>query len=137
MVPQKTSLGVKFEPKWNLVNRGNTPATNIRFAAFADVLAFPLADDIAFPLPDDLAGRSGTIGPGLQKIISAMVPKLYEEDDVPQIELGRGKVVVGWGMVRYQDMFEIERYVRFALLHYRVGDVQWMSQDILNHNDAD
>jgi hypothetical protein len=69
MVLQNVAIGTKFEPKWNLVDRGNTPAANIRFAAFADVVPFPLEKGWKFPVPDEPQGYSSTISPGLHKII--------------------------------------------------------------------
>ena len=102
------------------------------------MVASPLRErDITFPVPTEPGGYSSTIGPGLHKIISAVVPKSYEEDESSRIALGQGKIIAGWGIVRYEDMFGIERHVKFALIHYRVGETQWMSLDIANHNDSD
>jgi hypothetical protein len=34
-------------------------------------------------------------------------------------------------------MIKIERHVKFALIHYRVSETQWMAQDVPDHNEAD
>jgi hypothetical protein len=137
VVPQNIATGLRFEPKMHIVNRGNTPAHNIRFATFADVLPFPLRDDFTFPLPTTLPGHSSTIGPGLHKIISAVVPKQYAETEATQIASGVGQRIVAWGIVKYQDAFNIERFLRFGFTHILVGENQWMSQDTTRNNDSD
>jgi hypothetical protein len=137
VVPQNTATKVRFEPRMNIDNRGNTPAYNIRFAAFADVLPFPLRDDFKFPLPPELFRHSSAIGPGLHKMISAVVPKLYPEAEADQIASGVGQRIVAWGIVKYQDAFNIERSVRFGFTHFLLGEDQWMSMDTTQHNESD
>jgi uncharacterized protein YggU (UPF0235/DUF167 family) len=137
MVPQNTESGVRFEPRLRLVNQGHTPAYNIRFTMRADVIPFPLANDFAFDLPAETRGRSAVIGPGLYKIISAVVPALYPEAEASQISGGVGRRVISWGIVKYRDCFGIERTCRFGLTYFRVAETQWMSQDTSEHNDSD
>lgn len=137
MVPQNPSIGIRFEPRIRIENRGNTPARDIRFSVVADVLPFPLRDDFTFPLPTNLAGHSSVIGPGLHKIISAVVPKLYTETEASQISIGVGQRIATWGIVRYRDAFNIERSVRFGFTHYVLGQNQWMSMDTTRHNESD
>jgi hypothetical protein len=137
MVPQDVSTGIRFEPRIRIENRGTTPAREIRFAMFADVQPFPLREDFAFPLPTQETGFSSVIGPGLHKIINAVVPKLYSETEANQIIDGVGQRIVSWGIVRYKDAFQIARIVRFGLTHYRIGETQWMSMDTIGHNEAD
>ena len=69
MVMQNAVKGVKFEPKWSPVNRGNTPAYDIRFSAYADVVTFPLEEKLILPFPEDPQGYSSTISPGLLKTL--------------------------------------------------------------------
>jgi hypothetical protein len=136
MVPQNTTTNVRFEPRMRIENRGNTPAQNVRFAAFAEVLPFPLPDDFAFPVSEENPGSSSGIGPGIHKIISAVVPKLYPEAEAGQIASSAGQRVAAWGIVRYQDVFNIERWVRFGFTFVLLGENQWMSQDTTRHNDS-
>lgn len=137
MVPQNPAAGLRFAPHMRLENRGSTPAYNIRFATSADVLPFPLADDFAFPLPAEPPYHSGTIGPGLHKILSAVVPKQYTDTEAGQIESGSGQRIVAWGIVKYQDAFTIERSLLFGFTHIRVGEHQWMAYDTTKNNYSD
>lgn len=136
MVPQNIETGVRFEPRMRIENRGNTPASNIRFSVVVDVLPFPLNDDFVFPLPIEMLGHSSVIGPGLHKIISGVVPILYEEPEGTKISNGVGKRIVLWGLITYRDAFSIERFVRFGFTHFMIGKDQWMSQDTVKHNDS-
>jgi hypothetical protein len=43
---------------------------------------------------------------------------------------------VAWGVVKYQDVFDIERFVQFGFTYFFVGNNQWMSQDTTGHNDS-
>lgn len=118
-------------------NRGSTPARNIRFTMVADVLPFPLRDDFLFPLPAESVGRSSAIGPGLHKIIFAVVPKLYSETEAEQIASGRGQRIAAWGIVEYKDAFGIDRFVRFGFTYFRIAEKQWMCQDTTRNNESD
>ncbi len=137
MVPQNIAANVKFEPRIRIENKGGTPAHNIRFAIRADVLSFPLRDDFTFPLPTDEFAYSSAIGPGLHKIIFAVVPNIYAEAEAEQIASGLGRRVVTWGIVKYEDAFHIERYIRFGFTHIRVGENNWLSQDTTQNNESD
>jgi hypothetical protein len=137
LVPQNPSTGIRFQPRMRIENRGNTPAHDIRFSIVADVLPFPLRDDFTFPLPTDTAGHSSVIGPGLNKMISAVVPKLYPDTEATQISIGVGQRIATWGIVKYRDAFNIERSVRFGFTHYLLGETQWMSMDTTRHNESD
>jgi hypothetical protein len=137
VAPQNIETGFRFEPRVRIENRGNTPAHTIRFAAFADVIPFPLPDDFRFSLPTELPGHSATIGPGLHKIVSAVVPKLYPAAEANQIASGEGQRIIAWGIVKYQDAFDIERFLRFGLTCVRIGETQWMCQDTTENNDSD
>lgn len=136
MVPQNVATGIRFEPRMRVVNRGNTPADNIRFATCADVLPFPLPDDFAFPLPTAPSSRSSSIGPGIHKIIRAVVPELYPEAEAVQIASGVGRRITAWGIVQYTDAFNVERSCKFGFTHFLLGDSQWMSEDTTTHNDC-
>jgi hypothetical protein len=103
VVPQNAEAGLRFEPRMKIVNRGNTPAANVRYSALADVLAFPLREDFAFPVPELPRGHSSPIGPGLEKIISAVVPRIYPEVERAQICKSNGQRIIMWGTILYED----------------------------------
>lgn len=136
MTPQDEANGVRFQPHIQIVNRGNTPAYNIRFHIASGVVPFPVRDDFVFPLPNELTGHASPIGPGLHKIIASVVPEVYPNDD--EIKLGVSTRVIAWGIVRYQDAFDIERFIKFGFTFYQVGgSAQWMSMDTERHNESD
>jgi hypothetical protein len=138
VVPQNTATGVRFEPRVSVVNLGNTPAYNVVFRTAADVLPLPLPEDFAFPLPAPLPNRSvSTIGPRLNKILHAVVPKIYPDVEVEQLKGGVGQRIYMWGEVLYRDAFNIDRYVRFSHSFFWLEDGKTvMSSDTARHNDA-
>lgn len=135
MVPQLQS-GLRFEPKMRIANLGNTPAYDIRVVIRADAQPYPLPDEFSFSLPEPIK-RSSYIGPGLHKIGSGVVPKRYSDAEVQQLAAGVGQRIFCWGLVRYRDIFEIERYVRFGYNFYQVSGDNWFSEDTFRHNEAD
>jgi hypothetical protein len=137
IVPQNRATGYRFEPRMGLVNNGNTPAYNVSFRTAADVCPFPLPADFAFPLPDQLPSRSITIiGPRLNKILSAVVPRLYSEEEERAIRDGVAQRLYIWGVVTYTDAFNIERFVRFSQSFIWLSDGNVMGIDTTRHNDA-
>ena len=136
VLSQNIATGFKFEVRHKIINQGHTPAHNIRYSMFADVQSFPLSDNFSFPLPAEVSGHCSDIGPGLHKIIAGVVSTVYSETEEEQIKLGARQRIVSWGMITYQDAFDIERFVRFGFTHYFVGGDGWMSQDTIRHNEA-
>jgi hypothetical protein len=136
MVPQTETL--RFEPRVKIINRGNTPAWNIRFHIKADVQPFPLRDDFHFPLPNDLNGSSSVIGPLMDKMISAVVPKRYPDVEEKQIISGAlGQRLIAWGIVKYQDAFGKDRFVKFGFSFFRITETTWLAMDTPTHNESD
>jgi hypothetical protein len=137
LVPQNRATGYRFEPRMGLVNNGNTPAYNVSFRTAADVCPFPLPADFAFPLPDELSTRSiSVIGPRQSKILSAVVPRLYSEEEEREIRDGVAQRIYIWGLVNYTDAFNIDRFVRFSQSFIWLSDGNAMSLDTTRHNDA-
>jgi hypothetical protein len=136
MIPQNSVTGVRFQPRLRLLNQGNTPADGIRFVVLADAMAFPLSENFEFPVPRALTGYSSQIGPGMHKIISAVVPALYADTEAAQISIGVTKRIVAWGRVEYKDAFGTDRFVDFGFTYMNVGELQWMSYDTAKHNDS-
>jgi hypothetical protein len=139
IVPQDSKTGIRFQPSVALLNNGNTPAYKVVFRTATDVLPHPLPNDFGFPLPDALPHRSiSVIGPRLNKILSAVVPKLYSDVEVEQIKIGVGQRLHMWGHVTYEDAFGIERYVKYSFSFYYLADGKSsMSMDTAHHNDSD
>jgi hypothetical protein len=138
MVPQNSATGIRFEPRMVIINNGNTPAYRVKFRTASDVLPMPLRNDFDFPLPDELPSRSlSVIGPRLNKIVSAVVPKIYPDVEVTQIMAGVGQRIVMWGVVTYYDAFGIERFVKFSQSFAWLTDGNILGFDTAHHNDAD
>jgi hypothetical protein len=135
VVPQDPKTKIRFEPRVNLVNLGNTPAYNVRFAATADVLPFPLPPDFKFPLSKPIGGSF--IGPRMKKICARVVPKLYPAIEADQIRTGVGQRVFAWGRAEYEDAFGITRFTIWGMSFYWLNDGSVMSTDTLSHNNSD
>ncbi len=136
MIPQDQRNGVKFEPRIRIVNKGNTPARNVRFTMRAEVLPMPLSDDFNFPLSEKMLDSSSDIGPGLDRVISAVVPEMLSATEAHEACMGGKRRAAAWGIVQYRDAFEIERFVRFGVTYTQFGTT-WMSWDTPKHNESD
>jgi len=140
VIPQNPDTEYRYEPTAKIINRGNTPAHDIRFSMQAAIIKLPLEPEFAFPIPDPLQGHSSMIAPSLEKIIRAAVPKFLSEDEAKEIREGISKRIVVWGIVKYRDVFGSERYTRFGFTCLGVGkkgDDTSMSRDTAGNNDAD
>ncbi len=139
VVPQNPETGYRYEPRVQIVNRGNTPAYDIRFSIMTDVMNFPLAEEFDFPLPDRPNITSSIIAPTLDKTISAPVPDIYQDEEATVIREGGRRRIVTWGIVQYRDVFGTERCCRFGFTFVGVGkrgDDTFVSQDTTRHNDS-
>lgn len=142
-----------FEVQISLLNRGNTPAYDVTFKATAEIVPVPLPDDFGFPLPDSSAGISvSLIAPGTTKLINRRVSGRVPDNEVDAIKSGgppHGLVM--WGIVRYRDVFNEIRHLRFAFLATWMPWIkgmgkdkdgnplpeQTMGYDTAHHNDSD
>ncbi len=138
VIPQDIPNGLRFEPRMLLVNDGNTPAYNVTFRTAADVLPLPLPEDFDFPLPDQSPERSASvIGSRQEKIISAVVARVYSDEDVSQLMRRDRTALYVWGQVNYTDAFGIDRFVRFSNSFAWMKNGNVMSYDTREHNDSD
>jgi hypothetical protein len=136
MVHQNPTTGVRFEPKMNVSNSGGTPANEVRFFITADVVPFPLRDDFSYSGPTQNTTYSSLIGPGLTRVISAVVPKIYPEEEDRQIRSGIGQRIIVWGIVTYKDSFDTERYTQFGSTFAMISDTHWIATDTPKHNEC-
>jgi len=136
-VVEQNAAGLRYEPKMLLINNGNTPAYNVRYRAAADVLPFPLPAGFGFPLNHGAPVTSaGMLGPRQNFIISAIVPNMVHARDVAEITTGVTKRLYIWGIIEYQDCFQIDRVVRFSQWILFLGSGQYMALNTAGHNDA-
>lgn len=139
IVPQNADTQFRFEPRMNLINLGNTPAHKVKFRTAADVLPNPLPDDFDFPLRRLAPSASlSVMGPRITKIVTAVAPRIYSDDEVEQIKGGAKERLVMWGIIDYEDVFGILRYVKFCQTFVWLSDgVTPMGFDTRHHNDSD
>ena len=113
-VYQDRANGLKFEAKPFVVNTGHTPAHKVAFKVKAAILPGTLPLDFNFPLLDHfMAG--GVIGPQQNRVISGVVDDFCDDAAVDDIKhaKGDGKVLHVWGIVQYEDIFNVPHYTRF------------------------
>ncbi len=139
MVPQNTETKVRFEPRMLLVNDSvMTPAYKVTYRVAADVLPHPISPDFGFPLPESPSTASvSTIGPKQNKILGAVVPKLYSEAEADQIRVGVGQRIYIWGAIEFEDAFKISRHVQFCHSFAWLGPDTIMAYDAARYNDSD
>jgi hypothetical protein len=138
MVPQNARTGMRFEPRFTVTNKGNTPACKVKVIAQADLVQMRLLNDFRFHLPEFPQENPGSIiASGSQKISSAVVPILYADQEVTRIKAGAEVRLAMWGKVSYEDAFGIARFVMFGLTFFWLEDGQTvMSNDTVQYNDS-
>lgn len=138
VVPQNRDTGYRYEPRFAIINHGHTPAYDVSFRINADVCPFPLPADFTFPLPNAVPTRSvSIIWPQQNKIITAVLPRLYSDEEERAIKDGVAQRINVWGIVTYRDAFQIERHVRFSQSIIWLADrTTTMSYDTNRHNEA-
>jgi hypothetical protein len=138
MGAQDNEKRLSFEPHFNLINRGNTPAYNITVLVQAEVQPFPLSADFAFALPKPVPGsRISVIGPGLSKRIGAALRIMYSDIEAAEIRAGVRQRIVSWGLITYSDAFQKQRFVKFSFNHFKMSTGDWFSQDTGQHSESD
>lgn len=138
IVPQNRQSGYRYEPRFAILNNGHTPAYDVSIRANTDVLPVPLPTDFPFPLPDAAPARSiSIIGPQQQKVTSAVLPRLYSDEEDDFIKNGTTQRIYVWGIVTYKDAFTIQRHIMFSqsIIWYADG-VTTISFDTTRHNEA-
>lgn len=137
---------LRFEAVALLKNSGHTAASRVTFRAAAKIMALPVPADFDYPLPDSTAGKSVSfMPPGADKIISVLVPERLADADALQVKRGDGRALVMWGRVDYRDVFNDERFLKFAFIFHWVERAdkdnkplppKLMTADTPSHNEA-
>jgi hypothetical protein len=95
---------LRFEASPILVNRGATPARNLKFRISARVLPSELPADFKFPLPKRAQG-SNILGPHQDGSMMAVVPDRIPPEDVEGVKAGSPSALYVWGTLSYEDVF--------------------------------
>src|SRR5260370_15150258 len=113
---QNRETTLRFEVRLVLINVGLTPGYKVSYKARADVLPFPLPDDFDFSLPDILTGSETTLGGfGQNLILSAIVDRIYSEEEEAEIKAGSNKRLYIFGTANYEDAYHIKTNTNFCL----------------------
>jgi Sec-independent protein translocase protein TatA len=135
---QNRETTFRFEVRLVLINVGLTPGYKVSYKARADVLPFPLPDDFDFSLPDIPTGSETTLGGfGQNLILSAIVDRIYSEEEEAEIKAGSNKRLYIFGTANYEDAYHIRRHTNFCLSVAWLGDNKSMGYYTRRHNDAD
>jgi hypothetical protein len=119
---QDTKMALQFEAKPVLVNTGNTPAHNVRYSIKADILPIPLVESRDFSVPPPF-GRGNVVAPHANGTMSAVVDRIFFDEEVADIKQGKGRALVVWGRVEYEDVFRELHHTNFCqVLMWRAND---------------
>lgn len=134
---EQNAAGMRFQPRAVILNKGNTPAYNVRSYTSTGVYPADLPPQFVFPVPVLPAEAPGSIiGPGMDRIVSSVAPESYPPDIENEIRRGLQNRLYLWGEVRYRDAFGSERVTKYACWFLQVGANQWMMFDVPGLNEA-
>lgn len=120
-VYQDRKANLRFEGKPMLVNTGHTPAHRVRQMIKADILPIPLARDIDWNLPSETTLGGTVVAPQQNRILSAMVQRDIFDGEVADIKTGKGRALVVWGTVTYDDVFGVTHFTNFCQFYTWIG----------------
>jgi hypothetical protein len=136
VIPQNKETSFRYEVRMTIQNVGNTPAYNVRSNAHADLLPSPLPDD--FQLPAFVAASSGvsTMGPHQNSFFTAVVNRIYTDDEVHEMEFGPNKQLYVYGTITYEDAFGKSRETNFCQVIPWLKGGGFMNRNIGKFNEA-
>jgi len=89
-----------------IVNVGLTPAKNVSYRVMADVLDVATsASDV--PEPQQVFTNDATLNPRQSFTIQAAVTRRFGPSEVEAISKGDSKRLFVWGIITYDDVFEV------------------------------
>jgi hypothetical protein len=134
-VYQDRTKQLRFEAKSVLTNSGLTPAHKVKHRTSARIMPIPIAPDFTYPLP---AGDSGEnlVGPRQTAVLSVIVDDFVPDADVDDIKVGKGKALVVWGIVEYDDVFGDQQDTRFCQILTWLQDGTVWGYFAPGHNDG-
>jgi hypothetical protein len=118
---QERDKQLRFEVKPLIVNTGHTPAHNVRYHAKADILPLQLPDDFDFSLTALPWVGGSVIGAQHNAIMSAVVDRYVDDNEIASIKRGTGTALRIWGQVLYQDVFGEEHFTNFHQILNWIG----------------
>jgi len=138
---QSRKRNFRFEMRPNVVNVGQTPASNVAILSKVDFITLPIPPDFNFKLiaPQNLPpGSRATIGPGKDKYHGAIIGRQLTWRELRDHATAK-KLFHVWGVVTYTDIFKIKRHTYFSYLVFfplKVSqEVIWNTTDRHNYYD--
>jgi hypothetical protein len=113
-VYQDPAVPLKFEAKPLIKNNGQTPAYNVRYRIKAEIISDTAAKNYTFDTPPDIPKSQSSIGPGEDRLMSAILGYTVPMPDIQVIKDGQGKALWVWGIVHYDDVFGKPRFTQFC-----------------------
>lgn len=121
---------------FNVINFGQTPAYNLRQAALAFIVPFPLPKNFPFPSLEAIAPVQNTLNPqdSVEGLAGLESGKPFTVSEIEEIVEGSSKRLTVFGIVKYRDAFKHERTIKFCfslagtpnrVVNVRAGD--WAS----------
>ena len=110
---QDLSNNLHFAVQPVLLNTGHTPARKVRYRATAAILSADEAAAYKFRLPIDRKG-STLLGPQQSATISLVVADVVADAEIEVVKRGVEKLLYGWGLVIYEDVFGKTHKVTFC-----------------------
>ncbi len=134
---QDPTANVRFEVRLNLQNVGNTPAYKTEINIYARIPQFPLPHDFTFPEFSETMSSPAVMMPHQSNMISGIADRIFSDEEVHDISYGTGKRLYVYGIIKYKDVFGVDRQTTFCQAIFWLKNNSFLSLNTHDHNDAD
>jgi hypothetical protein len=131
----------RFEFRPNIINNGQTPASDVRILSKIDLSPNPVPNGFNYKVTRPVGlppGSTSAIAPGKEKFHSVVFPRMLTWSELKQHAKAQQWFHV-WGEVTYNDIFAIKRHTYFSFLIYvptkKSEQVLWLATDRHNYYD--
>jgi hypothetical protein len=136
---QSKKFHIQFEFRPNIVNVGQTPASEVEVLSKLDFIKPPIPVAFDFTVkPDPKAppGARGTLGVGKDKFHANIFGRRLTWTELREHSKGK-KCFHLWGRVTYKDIFKVRRYTYFSFLILvptrKTAPMLWITTDRHNY----
>jgi hypothetical protein len=135
---QSRKKNARFEFRPNVVNSGQTPASNVRILSRTDFKSREIPATFDYALQSTTPGSNAAIAPSKEKFHSAIMPRQLTWGELREHAKGMKWFHV-WGQVVYEDIFKIERHTYFSFLIFvptrKRENPVWLATERHNYYD--
>jgi Sec-independent protein translocase protein TatA len=114
LVAQLPDAQIALEVRTIIENLGNTPARSVNFSSRLAILPAELPSDFGFTLPESPVDSAAVLFPRQTLTYRTWLPAVVTDDELTELKRGNSRKLYIYGVIRYKDTFDNERYTNFG-----------------------